>query len=824
MMRDGSGIGILTAVLAAGVLTLGGCAGKNEPAGENSTEQTRAVQETEPVHESGESQEEEAVAELPDSAKGFADIITSYTRASGTEGEAEAAKAIEALLARMGYETSLQAFIQEANGEADKQVKGTNVIAVKKADNCENGDLAEILYITAHHDAKPGIQGAEDDGAGVAVLLETARQISQIPSDTEIRFVTFSGEEDGRVGSRCYVEKLAQEERSRVIGQIQLDDLGYRGSDYLKLSTVDGLPTLLGDMLSETAAHTPNMGKPIPYKKDGLSDHNSFHTHGMAAVMLGQNSFAFENHSTQDRLELLDPVRLQQTAQLVTDVAKAVMGDQSGALLEAAYEGKVRQTAYTIQSDTVIPFDMGRNYVENMMCLQGTLESRSANEFGDTEEIYQYPVVWFGMETPLSTRFHYRNGFLEMVEILKQDTLGADTEQAREIITAALGEPTLEGTDEENRKICSWEDEIYHKFFSLEYGEDGAYHVIVLNYNLGKTVYELYDLQEGMEAAKARGGEATHLALLELVEKLVYPDDYPLVQFAIYSDGKSNSTGYTSAVELGNNQQMLYALDIWDVFDEEGNYREYNKTVRTAVHEYGHVLSLNAAQVDLTKQDDSMPAIFFDQETYGEDSYMRAFYQKFWKDMDVKSGLEHYKENPDAYVSDYGAGNLSEDFAESFMQFVLSSRPEDDSVASQKIRFFYDYEDMTLRRDFIRGNLSLEETGGRRIPDLKTGDFRVELKGNPTTGYSWDYSMDPAGIVEEVCSEFLQNDATPHRIGAGGVYLFDFAGVSEGTVDVTFYYRRPWESREANQIKVYRLTVDGQGRVQGEELQGEELQ
>ena len=103
-----------------------------------------------------------------------------------------------------------------------------------------------------------------------------------------------------------------------------------------------------------------------------------------------------------------------------------------------------------------------------------------------------------------------------------------------------------------------------------------------------------------------------------------------------------------------------------------------------------------------------MPSIMFPQETYAKEAYMRAYY-RFWEDGDVKSGLERYREHPDEFVSEYAAGNMSEDFAETFSLFVLSDKPEDDSVASQKIRFFYDYEELVQRRDYIRKNFGLDQ-------------------------------------------------------------------------------------------------------------------
>lgn len=790
----------------------GGCAAKDTESANAVRESGDTVQESQDQTAAGDGDEAfDGKADM-ESIKDYLKTLTSHTRASGTAGEQQAAEEIKALLEQMGYETSLQPFEQPGIGEIGKSVKGTNVVAVKRPE--QNADTADILYITAHHDAKAGIEGAEDDASGVAVLLETARLLGSLPTDTELRFVTFGGEEDGRVGSRLHVEGLTEAERSRIIGDIQLDDLGYWGCDYLELGTVDKKAVLLGDMLSEKAEHTRNMGRNIPYVKEEMSDHNPFHSHGIPAVTLQQDAFAFENHTTQDRIGILDPKRLQQTAQLMADIAADIMSEKTGSLLQKAYEGRRMGTAYEVQADTMIQFDMDRNFVENMMGLSGTLISSETDEFSDLRENYRYPVVWFGMEEPLDTLFQYRNGYLEMIEIPAQDALGADIEQVRARMEAVLGEPETAELEDYN-----WGDLTYHKFYTLEPAKDSSCHVLIFNYSLGKESRAVYDLSNGIGTAKETAKEDTDKKLLELLDSIIYPEDLPLIQFNAYTDGKSFSTGYTGAFRAEDNTQMDYALDYKDAFDENGEYREFNKTVCTAVHEYGHVISLNKKQVDITRQDESMPRIMFDKETYAKDAYIRKYYERFWKDLDVRSGLERYKEHPDEFVSGYGASDLSEDFAESFMLFVLSSKPEDDSLASEKIRFFYDYGELIARRDYIRGNLGIAETSGKMAPELAEGNYRIVLGSNPTTGYTWLYTVEPEGIVSEAYTGFFRNYYDRDLVGAEGTFLLDFTGIKEGTANVSLTYERPWKKDSAAKQKTYRLTVDADKRVTGEEIE-----
>ncbi len=71
----------------------------------------------------------------------------------------------------------------------------------------------ESILLGAHHDTTPNSFGANDNGAGVAVLLETARLLAGLnkslnvrPGRT-IRFVSFGAEEQGLQGSTAFVER-----------------------------------------------------------------------------------------------------------------------------------------------------------------------------------------------------------------------------------------------------------------------------------------------------------------------------------------------------------------------------------------------------------------------------------------------------------------------------------------------------------------------------------------------------------------------------------------------------------------------------------------
>lgn len=90
---------------------------------------------------------------------------------------------------------------------------------------------SEIIMLTAHLDSKsdsPNLiaPGADDNGSGVAVLMEIARAIRKTPLRRSVMFAVFSNEERGEGGSKAFV-KRAIRERLNIEGVINLDVLGY---------------------------------------------------------------------------------------------------------------------------------------------------------------------------------------------------------------------------------------------------------------------------------------------------------------------------------------------------------------------------------------------------------------------------------------------------------------------------------------------------------------------------------------------------------------------------------------------------------------------
>jgi Zn-dependent M28 family amino/carboxypeptidase len=89
----------------------------------------------------------------------------------------------------------------------------------------------DILLIGAHYDSVIGSPGANDNGSGVAVMLEMARRFADVEIDRTVRFVAFVNEEPpfffrGQMGSMIYA-KAARKRRDNVQLMASLETVGY---------------------------------------------------------------------------------------------------------------------------------------------------------------------------------------------------------------------------------------------------------------------------------------------------------------------------------------------------------------------------------------------------------------------------------------------------------------------------------------------------------------------------------------------------------------------------------------------------------------------
>jgi hypothetical protein len=99
------------------------------------------------------------------------------------------------------------------------ELHGVNILAVKP------GEDAEAILVGAHHDTVTGSPGADDNGAGVAVLLELARSLAPLRFRRGIVLAALDMEEIGLLGTRALLPALLDERPVR--GAVILESIAY---------------------------------------------------------------------------------------------------------------------------------------------------------------------------------------------------------------------------------------------------------------------------------------------------------------------------------------------------------------------------------------------------------------------------------------------------------------------------------------------------------------------------------------------------------------------------------------------------------------------
>jgi aminopeptidase YwaD len=204
--------------------------------------------------------------------------------------------------------------------EGAKSNKNTshNVIATIKPSNQNSKTNAthDIIVIGAHHDSVAGAPGANDNASGTAMTLELARIFKTIPSDTEIRFITFGAEELGLLGSNFYVDHLTDKEIGRIVANFNLDMVGSKDAGKLILQTIDDKPNLVTELTQ--AASTQLNGKPTPVNQGDSSDHVPFAKAGIPAALFIHNPAEPWYHKPEDKIDKISKAKLQDVAEIVT--------------------------------------------------------------------------------------------------------------------------------------------------------------------------------------------------------------------------------------------------------------------------------------------------------------------------------------------------------------------------------------------------------------------------------------------------------------------------------------------------------------------------
>ncbi len=87
----------------------------------------------------------------------------------------------------------------------------------------------------------------------------------------------------------------------------------------------------------------------------------------------------------------------------------------------------------------------------------------------------------------------------------------------------------------------------------------------------------------------------------------------------------------------------------------------------------------------------------------------------------------------------------------------------------------------------------------------------LNFNGNPTTGYTWTYEVEPEGIIDVLSDVTYLGDWD--TVGAPSLFTYTLTSLKEGNCDLVFSYKRPWEKKKPEKEIKYKVTVTKSGKI-----------
>lgn len=165
----------------------------------------------------------------------------------------------------------------------------------------------EIYIICGHYDTVSSSPGADDDASGVVAAMAAAYIMSQYVFNHTIRFVAFSGEEEGLLGSDAYAAE-ANANGDNIVGVLNADMIGFApdpgdensikvyenaASEWLYTFTSD-VNNQYNEYIQLSLIHSGEAWN---------SDHASFWQYGYDALMYHEYHFNDYYHSSGDTID-----------------------------------------------------------------------------------------------------------------------------------------------------------------------------------------------------------------------------------------------------------------------------------------------------------------------------------------------------------------------------------------------------------------------------------------------------------------------------------------------------------------------------------------
>lgn len=191
------------------------------------------------------------------------------------------------------------------DGKAE-MIKSRNVTAQTRT-----GSASDVVLVGAHLDSVGGGPGINDNGSGVAALLETALQLGSSPkASNAVRFAFWGAEEVGLDGSRQYVRNLPLDQLDDLALYLNFDMVGSPNAGFFTYDgdqsgqATDPKPTPEGSAgIERTMAGYLNLAGARPADMP-ISANTDYHPFLQAGVPIGGTTTGSSQRKTEVQARL----------------------------------------------------------------------------------------------------------------------------------------------------------------------------------------------------------------------------------------------------------------------------------------------------------------------------------------------------------------------------------------------------------------------------------------------------------------------------------------------------------------------------------------
>ncbi len=248
-------------------------------------------------------------------------VLVSFSpRYTGTYGCEQAAQYIYHFFKNNNLQTRYHNWSSWGNEYHRRFYKSQNIEATIPGYDHNNN----IILFSAHYDGVKKSPAANDDGSGTAAVLLSGMILNQFSFNHTLRFVTFSGEEVGLLGSHAYA-KESYENHENIILNINADMIGHaetlEGGTRMGISSSEDVAWLfdIADQLCLIYDIDLTIGRgSIDRDGRGWSDYFSFIEYGFEAFACWGGEHDPNMHTPKDDLDNVNFSYLVKTTRLIT--------------------------------------------------------------------------------------------------------------------------------------------------------------------------------------------------------------------------------------------------------------------------------------------------------------------------------------------------------------------------------------------------------------------------------------------------------------------------------------------------------------------------